>query len=80
MHLHAAKIVSPEQNIHLKNSDGNLILAHRDCKLVPLVFMWLPLVLIFISSSMCPKYKGDIYAIFSWLLLVIFLGIDDLDN
>lgn len=63
--LQTPKILSSEQNIYLKNSDGNL-LTYRGCKVASLVFMWLTLVLIFISS-MCGKYEGDIYAIFSWL-------------
>jgi len=57
--LQAPKIVSPEQIIYVKNSDGNLMGTHRGCKVVLLMFMWLPLVLIFLSSSMCAKYKGD---------------------
>lgn len=71
--------MSPAQNINLNNSDGNLILPHRDCKVLPLLFMSLSLVLV-LTSSICAKYKGGVYVIFSWILLVVFLGMAELNN
>lgn len=55
----STKIVSPVQNLILKNNDGNLILPHKDCRVMPLLVMSLSLVLI-LTSSICAKYKGGV--------------------